>query len=379
MQKVKQVFKKMGIIIGGLLLVIIIGTLLFVNLSPEFGGSATKEQREQYEKSNNYKEDAFVNVDEVKMELGFLGFFKSLGSYFKPQPNTLPEKNITVQKIGAVEIVRYEGPTRLIWFGHSAFLLQMDGENILIDPMFGEVPAPNPLLGTKRFSKNLPIEIEELPRIDAVIFSHDHYDHLDYGSVQLLKDKVEMFYTPLGLGVHLTEWGVEKTRIIELDWWEEIDFKTLKFRCTPAQHFSGRGLTDRNKTLWSSWIVQSNKENIFFSGDSGYAPHFKVIGEKYGPFDFAMMECGQYNELWKEIHLMPEETAQAGLDVRAKKIMPIHWGAFKLAMHPWTEPAERVSTKAAELGLPVIFPKIGEPIYLNETDKYREKWWENFN
>ena len=369
----------MGIVVGGVLLVIVIGTILFVNLSPEFGGSATEDQRKQYAKSNNYKNGVFINADDVKMEMGFSKFFKSLGGYLKSRPNTTPEKNITTQKIDSVEIVRYKGPTRLIWFGHSVFLLQIEGRNILIDPMFGEVPAPSSLLGGKRFSKNLPIEIEKLPKIDAVIFSHDHYDHLDYGSVQSLKDKVDMFYTPLGLGVHLREWGVEKSRIVELDWWEEIDFKNLKFICTPAQHFSGRGLTDRSKTLWSSWIIQTETENIFFSGDSGYAPHFKEIGEKYGPFDFAMMECGQYNELWKEIHMMPEETAQAGLDIMAKKIMPIHWGAFKLAMHPWTEPVERVSNKAAELGLPVVVPKIGEPIYLSETNKYQDNWWKDFN
>jgi L-ascorbate metabolism protein UlaG (beta-lactamase superfamily) len=377
MQKIKKLLKGMVIITGGVLLAVIIGTILFVNISPEFGGSASEEQRKQYAKSNNYKNGTFINVGDVKMELGFSGFFKSLGGYFKPQPNTLPKKNINVQKIDSIEIVSYQGPTRLIWFGHSTFLLQMEGENLLIDPMFGDVPAPSPLLGTKRFSKSLPIEIEELPKIDAVIFSHDHYDHLDYGSIQLLKNKVDMFYTPLGLGVHLTEWGVEKERIIELDWWEDINFKGLKFICTPAQHFSGRGLTDRGKTLWSSWIIQSDTENIFFSGDSGYASHFKEIGEKHGPFDFAMMECGQYNELWKEIHMMPEETAQAGLDIKAKKIMPIHWGAFKLAMHSWTEPVERVSIKAKELGLPVVVPKIGEPIYL--TGKYQDKWWEKFN
>ena len=184
-----------------------------------------------------------------------------------------------------------------------------------------------------------------------------------------------MFYTPLGVGVHLIEWGVDKERIIELDWWEETNYEDLIFRCTPAQHFSGRKLSNRQSTLWSSWVIQSDKENIFFSGDSGYGPHFKEIGEKYGPFDIAMMECGQYNEMWPEIHMFPEETAQAGLDVQAKQIMPIHWGAFKLAMHEWTDPIERVVAKADELKIPVIAPEIGQPIVIEKITYDKNYWW----
>jgi L-ascorbate metabolism protein UlaG (beta-lactamase superfamily) len=243
--------------------------------------------------------------------------------------------------------------------------------------MFGKVPAPHPTLGNNRFSKELPIEVEKLPLIDAVLISHDHYDHLDYGSIKKLKEKVKMFYTPLGVGAHLHEWGIEKERIVELDWWQETTFDSLIFRCTPAQHFSGRGLNDRANTLWSSWIIQSEHDNIFFSGDSGYGPHFKEIGDKYGPFDFAMMECGQYNELWPEIHMFPEETAQAGIDVQAKLIMPIHWGAFKLGMHPWTEPVERISKKADELGIEMIIPKIGEPIEFYNSSGIKSTWWQS--
>ena len=181
--------------------------------------------------------------------------------------------------------------------------------------MLSAVPAPHPLLGGKRFSKELTISIEKLPQIDAVILSHDHYDHLDYESIKKLHPKVGHFFAPLGLGVHLLEWGVPEGKITELDWWGQTTFEDLTLISTPSQHFSGRGLTDRDKTLWCSWVIQSEDEKIFFSGDSGYGDHFKSIGEKYGPFDFAMMECGQYNSLWSEIHMFPEETAQAGVDV----------------------------------------------------------------
>ncbi|MFS4468773.1 MBL fold metallo-hydrolase [Maribacter sp. 2210JD10-5] len=375
MRKLLKAFKKMLLFASGLFLALVIVVILFVNLSPEFGRTPSKEKKELFRKSPNFRDGVFINIGDVKSEMDFNKFMKMLGGYIKGNPNTEPDINIPVLKIDSTSVAQYTGPTRLVWFGHSAFLLQIEGKNILIDPMFGDVPAPHPLLGPKRFSKSLPIEISKLPVIDAVIFSHDHYDHLDYGSIQLLKDKVGKFYTPLGVGSHLEEWGISKNDILEMDWWDEITFEGLQLVCAPAQHFSGRGLTDKGKTLWSSWSIISSTEKIFFSGDSGYGAHFKEIGDRLGPFDFAMMECGQYNELWKEIHMMPEETAQAGLDVGAKQIMPIHWGGFKLAMHPWTEPVEKVSKKAGDLGLPIIVPKIGAYIYLNENETDMEKWW----
>ncbi|WP_239985758.1 MBL fold metallo-hydrolase [Arenibacter hampyeongensis] len=375
MNQFRNTIKKMSIIIGsGLFMVIVIG-VLFLYLSPEFGGTPTMEQKKIYIKSPNYKDGKFVNREHVKLDMSMRDMGKSLAGYFGSSPLTKPKMNIPVDNLDSLDIVKFKDSTRLIWFGHSAFLLQTNNKTILIDPMFGKVPAPHPMLGSNRFSRELPIAVEKLPVIDAVIISHDHYDHLDYGTIQKLKEKVNMFYTPLGVGVHLQKWGVEKGRIVELDWWQEVNHEGLVFRCTPAQHFSGRGLSDRANTLWSSWIVQSETDNIFFSGDSGYGPHFKEIGDKFGPFDLAMIECGQYNEMWPDIHMFPEETAQAGLDVRAKQIMPIHWGAFKLAMHPWTEPVERLSKKAKELNLDLITPRIGEPINIDKLNVRTSEWW----
>ena len=373
----KQIIRMLYIVLSLITLLIIIG-VLFINLSPQFGGVASKQQQELFSKSKHYKDGKFLNNGGVKMEMSFKDSFKAMWVLFKSNSKAEPNKNITVQKIDSITIANYNSKTRFIWFGHSTFLLQIKGKNLLIDPMFGNVPAPNPLLGNKRFSNKLPIEIEKLPSIDAVLITHDHYDHLDYESIQKLKDKVNIFYTPLGIGIHLLKWGVEKERIIELDWWQEIKFEELTIRCTPAQHFSGRGISDREKTLWCSWIIQSDDENLFFSGDSGYAPHFKEIGDKYGPFDFAFMECGQYNDLWPLVHMYPEETAQAGLDVKAKKMMPIHWGAFKLASHSWTDPVERISKKAKELNIDLVIPKIGESIEieLNYTEEI-DPWWRN--
>jgi L-ascorbate metabolism protein UlaG (beta-lactamase superfamily) len=379
MKTLKRILKRMLIAILTIFIVLFVLVALFVNLSPEFGGTISDTQKEQFLKSENYKDGVFENIGGVKMSMGFNDYVKSMRGFFGPQPNTRPEGKLPVSKVDSLDLVNYDGRARLVWFGHSTFLYQIYGKNILIDPMLGPVPAPHPLLGGKRFSENLPIDIEKLPSIDMVILSHDHYDHLDYASILKLKDKVKMFFTPLGVGSHLVEWGVDKNRIIEMDWWDETSHDGFSIKCTPAQHFSGRGLTDRGKTLWSGWVVQNDSTNIFFSGDSGYGNHFKEIGQNYGPFDFAMLECGQYNALWKEIHMMPEETAQAGIDVKAKTIMPIHWGAFKLAMHPWTDPVVRVTQRAKELNMPIVTPIIGEYIYLDQPSQYKEEWWEGVN
>ena len=360
-----------------LIAALVVSYFLFVGFYPSFGGDISKERQAEYAKSAQFENGLFVNTKRVNMDLGYSQTMSLLRKFFFTEVvNGRPENDIAVQKIDSSHIANYASPTRFVWFGHSSFLLQINHKNILIDPMFSDVPAPHSLLGGKRFSSELPIEVQKLPKIDAVLISHDHYDHLDYQSISILKDKVDTFYTPLGVGVHLEAWGVLKEKIIELDWWQETTFFDLKFVCTPARHFSGRKLSNRQSTLWSSWVIQSSTENIFFSGDSGYDTHFKEIGEKYGPFDFAMMECGQYNKMWPDIHMFPEETAIAGIDLQAKKIMPIHWGAFKLALHSWTDPVKRVTKKANELNLPLITPKIGEAFLLKDEKIIADKWWE---
>ncbi|KQC29087.1 membrane protein [Flagellimonas eckloniae] len=367
----------MLVVILSLIGILIIAYLLFVNFYPSFGGDISKERQKEYEKSRNYKDGKFVNQKDVPKDLSFGETVKLAYAFFTTKvPNGRPKQNLEVEKLDSLEVADYKGGSRLIWYGHSAFLLQMDEKNILIDPMFGEVAAPHPLLGENRFNREMPLAIEQLPKIDAVLISHDHYDHLDYKSIIKLKDKVEIFYVPLGVGVHLEKWGIKKKSVVELDWWQEVNYKGLQFVCTPAQHFSGRKFGGNQTTLWSSWVIISATDRLYFSGDSGYGNHFKEIGKKYGPFDFAMMECGQYNTRWPDIHMFPEETAQAGLDVSAKIVMPIHWGAFKLALHSWTDPIERVTQKADELGLQLVAPQIGEVISLNKLDqRVTDKWW----
>ncbi len=376
LRTVKKYLKKVLVTIVFLIAALVIAYLLFVNFYPSFGGNVSKELQKQYAKSPNYRDGKFVNIKDVPKDLSFGETVKLAYKFFTTKvPEGRPKQDLKVIKLDSSDVASFKNDTRLIWYGHSAFLLQMESKNILIDPMFGKVAAPHPLLGENRFNKEMPLEIEKLPRIEAVLISHDHYDHLDYESIGKLKDKVAMFYTPLGVGVHLEKWGIKKERIVELDWWQEAKLDGLLFACTPAQHFSGRKFGNEQSTLWSSWVIASSKESIFFSGDSGYGSHFKTIGEKYGPFDFAMMECGQYNTMWPDIHMFPEETAQAGKDVNAKVVMPIHWGGFKLALHSWRDPIERVVKKGAELGIPIATPKIGEVIKPSDSLQTYEVWW----
>ncbi|MEM8508696.1 MAG: MBL fold metallo-hydrolase [Bacteroidota bacterium] len=377
MKQLKKIVTRMLLSIVILIASLVLIYLAFVNFYPSFGGDVNKERQVLYETSQQFSEGKFMNTKrEVPEAMRFSKMLSvSRKFFFEKVENGRPKKDLEVQKIDSIALADHSGGTRLIWFGHSAFLLQMKGKNILIDPMLGPVPAPHPWMGSRRFNLDVPIAVKKLPKIDAVVISHDHYDHLDYDSIKKLKDKVDAYFVPLGVGVHLEAWGVDANNITEMDWWEETTFKSIQLVCTPAQHFSGRKFTNGQSTLWSSWVITSDSTSLYFSGDGGYGPHFKQIGERYGPFDFAMMECGQYNKMWPDIHMFPEETAQAGIDVQAKTLMPIHWGAFKLALHSWTDPIERVSKKAQELQLPLVAPQIGEPIVIDELPKPTTIWW----
>lgn len=376
MKNLKKILKRIGWALATFLGIFLGGGLTFVALSPEFGGKASSSQKARYRQSGHYQDDKFVNLIATSMDMSVRTMASILVDFIRGVPRGVPDHSLPVDQVDSLAIAqRADTVTQLTWFGHSAVLLEIDGKNILLDPMLGEVPAPHPWLGSKRFSDSLPIAIEQLPVIDAVLISHDHYDHLDYGSVKKLKAKVKDFYVPLGVGAHLRAWGVAEESIHELNWWDETSHEHLKFAFTPSRHFSGRGLTDRNSTLWGSWVIQGLQDNLYFSGDGGYGPHFVDIGERYGPFDLAMIECGQYDERWAQIHMMPEESAQAAVDVRARLMMPIHWGAFRLALHSWTDPAERVTVKARELGMPMTTPRIGEAVVLRQPDFPHTAWW----
>ncbi|WP_299762015.1 MBL fold metallo-hydrolase [uncultured Pontibacter sp.] len=362
-------------ILGFALLLATVAGCSFLRLSPEFGASAKGKRLEKLEQSPNYYRGEFQNTVETNMDIGFKGFAALIATrLFGDTDNQTPDWELPVQKISTSKSDQVQDTATVItWLGHSAFMIEIDGKRLLLDPMLGERASPLSFLGPKRFAA-LPITAADMPRIDAILISHDHYDHLDYGSVQELASKTTHFYVALGVGAHLERWGVPAKKITEMDWWEEATFEGLTFAATPSRHFSGRGLTDRMKTLWTSWVIRGRQDKIFFSGDSGYFDGFATIGEKYGPFDITLMECGQYNELWSAIHMMPEQTVQAHIDLKGKVLMPIHWGAFSLAMHGWTEPVERATAKAQELGVTVATPLIGEPLILH-GEVPQQTWW----
>ena len=358
------------VVITGLLT---FSVMLFVNYAPQFGSASTGQSLDRIQSSPHYQEGQFVNGIETSMDMGVGAMAKTLQEFVtvkNVRPNRpLPTRFGHAAFMSSVE----DDQVRVTWYGHSAILLEMEGKRLLLDPMLG--PAASPVsFFAKRFPYQTPINLDPFTDIDAIIISHDHYDHLDYWSIQQLKDKTQRFFVPLGISAHLQRWGVSAAKITELDWWQSANLDGLTLTATPARHFSGRGLTDRNKTLWASWALQGEHANVYFSGDSGYGPHFQEIGERLGPFDFTMIECGQYNEKWEAIHMLPEQSLQAHQDVQGKVMMPIHWGAFNLAVHSWKEPVERLLQKVNG-DVVVATPSIGRSFVLNQTIP-NGKWWE---
>lgn len=360
-----------------LLLILTVAGCSFMHLSPQFGAPAQGSRLAAMQQSPNYQDARFQNPVETNMHMGFRGYLKMIRMrLFDNTANQAPDWYLPIDKIAQpLPAQVQDSATVLTWFGHSSFLVELDGRRLLLDPMLSERASPFSFIGPKRFADELPIALEDLPYIDAVLISHDHYDHLDYTSIKQLADKTGHFYVALGVGAHLERWGIPAEKITELDWWDEAEMAGITFVATPARHFSGRGLTDRMQTLWTSWAIIGQQDRIFFSGDTGYFDGFKEIGERYGPFDITLLECGQYNELWGNIHMMPEQTVQAHLDLKGKLLMPIHWGAFTLAVHTWTDPIERVSRAAQAQGVRMTTPRIGQPVVLGR-EAPRSNWWQ---
>jgi L-ascorbate metabolism protein UlaG (beta-lactamase superfamily) len=358
-----------------ILIGVVAGVYAFFRLYPPFGGRTPISQKRR---SPNFVGGKFVNQIPTPMNIGFRGMLSIFRDQLRTGADRRPAQPLVPERLD-VSKLRVAEPPRITWFGHSAFLLHINGKNLLLDPMFGRAPSPFPAIGPQRFSAQLPATPEELPPIDAVLISHDHYDHLDYGSIQKLSAKVTMFFVPLGLAVHLQKWGVAAERITELDWWDERSFEGLTLTCTPSRHFSGRTLTDRFATLWCSWAIVADKTKVFFSGDSGYGPHFKQIGDKYGPFDLTLLECGQYDPHWSTIHMMPEQTVTAHADLHGIRMVPMHWGAFVLALHSWTDPVERVLAAGAKAGAIIMTPKIGETFAFTAKEYPVEAWWKQYD
>ena len=257
--------------------------------------------------------------------------------------------------------------------------MNLGGNIILLDPMLGQYAAPVPMPSLKRYSTQIAFSLEDIDTIDMVVYSHDHYDHLNYSTIKKIKGKVGLFIVPHGVGNHLRSWGVPEQSIVELNWEDSIEVNGIEFVCLPARHFSGRGPFNRNSTLWSSWAIKSKHGKIYFSGDSGYGKHLKKIGDQHGPFDISLIDCGQYNKAWKYSHMFPEQSIIAAKDLKGEYLIPIHWGAFTLSTHSWIEPPEKVFANAEKLGQKIILPQIGQIISMKQANYKIKKWWKEFN
>ena len=339
---------------------------------PIFGQLPKGKRLARIEQSPNYKGGSFVNLEHTPNFAPGINTWDAIKSFLHKPKNTEPEKAIPWVETN-LKSIELNG-VKLVWFGHSSYYLIADGLKILVDPVFSGNAAPVKLFG-KSFNGTNRVDVGSFPEIDVLIITHDHYDHLDYETIQQLKGKFKKIVTSLGVGAHLNDWGISDEQIVELDWWESTEIeKGFSLKAAPARHFSGRKFTN-NQSLWSAFILKTPKHKLFLGGDSGYGKHFKDIGEKEGPFDLALLECGQYNAMWPFIHMAPEEVVQASKDLSAKLLLPVHWGKFALAMHDWNEPIKRLKIAAGIHNQKLTTPVPGQLFELGKIEP-DSIWWE---
>jgi L-ascorbate metabolism protein UlaG (beta-lactamase superfamily) len=327
--------------------------------------------------SDHYNGKIFLNPVPTEV-MGKGAFWRVLKKYLQKHPGREPLKPLGPFWIreAAFKQAPING-VRVTWLGHSTLIIEVDGKRFLTDPLWYERASPFKKVGPKRFFAN-PLKIEKLPPIDYILLSHDHYDHLDKQAIITLTQKGIPVITMLGVGKRLRDWGIDKGLITELDWGVsmllELDYTIT---ATPARHFSGRWVGDRFKTLWGSFAIKGPLHNVYFGADSGYFDGFTAIGEKLGPFDLALLEIGAYNQEWEAIHMGPENAVQASIDLKADVLMPIHWGTFNLALHPWKEPVERLMIEAEKRKVKLVLPAPGDTINIDGRP-HNSKWWRQF-
>ncbi|MBL7920048.1 MAG: MBL fold metallo-hydrolase [Bacteroidia bacterium] len=336
-----------------------------------YGKLPSGERLKKIQSSPNYKNGSFQNISKTNAMAEDASFCKMMKEFLNKPKNVAPPANLPSIKTDLKKLNNTE-PT-IVWFGHSSYFIKINNKTVLVDPVFSGNAAPVSFM-VKAFKGADVYTTEDFPAIDILLLTHDHYDHLDHKTVTKLNSKVKKIVCSLGLGSHLEHWGISKNKINELDWFENFTDDDLSFTATPARHFTGRGIK-RGQTLWSSFVLKTKTHHLFLGGDSGYDKHFKEIGEQFGPFDISILESGQYNKSWPNIHMMPEETVQASLDLKAKILLPVHWAKFSLAMHAWDEPIERILKKANELNVKVATPHIGEPVVLGNSLP-NKTWWQ---
>jgi L-ascorbate metabolism protein UlaG (beta-lactamase superfamily) len=355
-----------------LLIMIIISGIVFAGCSTT---NHTQEEREKrMQNSSQYNDGEFENPIDVPIMAPGTTWKYIKKRLFTSRIDPEPTGELPVKPIQPDDWTQMDKEKLFFaWLGHSSILIAVDGKTVLVDPVFEKRASPFTWFGPKRFHPT-PVTVEELPPIDVVVITHDHYDHLEEPSIRQLDSKTSLFLVPLGIGELLEEWGISPEKVVELDWWEHHKVDSLNFTATPATHYARRGLFDGNERLWCSWSVQGQNRRFFISGDSGYFDGFKKIGEKLGPFDITFLKVGSYDEMWKQVHMLPEEAVQQHQDLRGGILVPLHWATFDLGLHPWYEPIERTLTAARETDVQAVTPIIGEQVNIGRPQEVNP-WW----
>lgn len=356
-----------------LIILILIAIVVVFMRRPQFGKPAIGERLGRIERSKNYRGGQFQNLHHTPSLAEGESYTSVMRKFiFGKDKRATPPSTLPSQKTHLLHL----DPKRnvIVWFGHSSYFLQIDGKRMLIDPVLSGNASPVSFT-TKSYAGSDIYTTDDLPPIDYLFISHDHWDHLDHRTVTALKQKVGKVITGLGVGAHLEHWGYDTDCIIEKDWNEEVVLDNgFTVYTAPARHFSGRTFK-RNRSLWLSFVLQTPTKKIYLGGDSGYDDHFAAIGSQYGPFDLAILENGQYDPSWRYIHMMPEEVVQAGIDLQAKMILPVHWAKFTLGNHAWDDPIIRVLRAGTEKNIPILHPMIGETLDLDRVQTFI-RWWE---
>ena len=360
----------------GLYFALIVGLPLLwaTDWGASLGGKAEGERLERINASPNFADSKAQNLVPTNLSMdggawdATVEWIRGAKKRKPPAPVPIVTPDHEVLSEGRKNGVRF------VWLGHSTVYLEIDGTRVLVDPVWAEVVSPLKFLGPGR-SHPMPVPLNDLPRIDAVVISHDHPDHLDMNVVRRLAPQGVVFAVPLGVGAHLEAWDVPAEQIIELDWWEGGVVGSLALIATPARHFSGRWISDLNRTLWASWTLIGPRSRVFYSGDTGWQDEFEKIGGEYGPFDMTIIKCGAYDEAWPDIHLNPVEAVEANVLLKGRRMLPVHWLTFDLALHTWDEPIRQVVETASELGVDVMTPQVGEIVDVNRRREW-PRWWE---
>lgn len=361
------------LVLAGIILLV----TFFYMRQDKFGKAPDKKRVEKYASLSNFKDGKFQNFSftpELTEGHNMLGVVYA--QFFKKAPRRNPTDDIPSIKSDLLNLPIDSNV--LVWFGHSSYFIQVDGKRILVDPVFSGNASPIP--GTnKAFKGTDRYTVSDLPEIDYLFISHDHYDHLDYSTILDLKGKVRKVICGLGVGSHFEHWGYPSNIIVEKNWHETIELDTgFTAFCEPARHFSGRGFTINN-TLWASYLLQTPSMKIYIGGDSGYDTHFADIGKRHGEIDLAVLDNGQYDVAWQFIHTLPDEVLKAAQDLKAKRVFPVHSSKFVMANHPWDEPLQKISELNTTTNIPLVTPIIGEVVNLNDTKQQFKQWWTGIN